>query len=263
MTRREAAKAAPRTGQAPQATYVFCLVQSARAPSLRGVPASVPGAGPLRIISVDRDIWAAVADAPLAHFAGDPLQKELQDVEAISRHALAHASVVEFFFRRAPVIPLKLFTLFSSDDAARADLRSRRRQLARMFAGLRGMEEWGVRIVAGQVQAESARSLSSGRQYLSVKRQLHQQTIAPARATVRAIGGAFTALGRIAAKTRKDGFPPPAKGRPYVTGASFLVKVQRRAQWKKAIARTTAALAAKGHQLEVSGPWPPYHFVSR
>lgn len=252
-----------RPGQAAHATYVFCLVQSARAPSLRGVPASVPGAGPPRIVSVDRDIWAVVADAPLAHFSGDELQRELQDVEAISRHALAHASLVEFFFRRAPVIPLKLFTLFSTDAAARADLQSRRRQLARMFAGVRGLEEWGVRIVAGQVQAESARSLASGRQYLAVKRQLHQQAIAPPRATVRALGGALAALGRIAAKTRKEAFPPPAKGRPYVAGASFLVKVQRRPQWKKALQTTTAALAAKGHHLDVSGPWPPYHFVSR
>ncbi|RPI51517.1 MAG: hypothetical protein EHM55_18720 [Acidobacteria bacterium] len=244
------------------ATYVFCLVQSGRAPSLRSVPASLPGAGAPRLIPVDRDIWAVVADAPLERFEGEELQRELQDVEAISRHALAHASVVEFFFRHAPVIPLKLFTLFSSDDAASAHLQSRREELTRMFAGLRGLEEWGVRIVAGQVEAESSRTLSSGRDYLQVKKRLHDETAAPPRSTVRAVDGALKALGRIASKTRKEAFPAPGKGRPYVTGTSFLVKVERRAEWKRAIAKTAAALARQGHHLAMSGPWPPYHFVS-
>ena len=63
---------------------------------------------------------------PMRRSTGFPatrLQKDLQDVEAISRHALAHASVVEFFFRSAPVIPLKLFTLFSSDERGQQHLR--------------------------------------------------------------------------------------------------------------------------------------------
>jgi hypothetical protein len=245
------------------ATYVYCLVQSGKAPSLRGVPASVPGAAVPRLVAVDRDVWAVVADAPLERFAGEQLHQDLQDVEAISRHALAHASVIEFFFRRAPVIPLKLFTLFSSDAKAQEHLRGRLALLRRMFAGLAGLEEWGVRIIAGEVEAESARMLRSGRDYLAVKKRLHEQTVAPSRATMRAANSALKSLGRLASRTRKDAFPPPGKGRPYVTGASFLVKAQRRGEWKKHAARLAAALAAEGHRLEMSGPWPPYHFVSR
>ena len=131
------------------ATYVFCLVQSVRPPSLRGVPDSVPGAGAPRLIAVDRDVWAVVADAPLERFGGEQLRDELQDVEAISRHALAHASVIEFFFRRAPVIPLKLFTLFSADDRVRQHLETRLTRLRKLFEELRGLEEWGVRVITG------------------------------------------------------------------------------------------------------------------
>lgn len=253
-----------RPGHVPSnATYVYCLVQSGKAPSLRGVPGSVPGAGQPRLLAIDRDVWAVVADAPLERFAGEPLQQDLQDVEAISRHALAHASVIEFFFRRAPVIPLKLFTLFSSDEKARADVRSRLAALKRMFAQLRGLEEWGVRIIAGEVEAEAARTLDSGRDYLQVKKRLQDLTVAPSRGTVRAANGALKSLGRFASKTRKAGFPPPGRGRPYVTGASFLVKAKRRGAWKKHAAALAAALAAQGHRLEMSGPWPPYHFVSK
>jgi len=246
-----------------QATYLYCLVQSAAAPSLRGVPASIPGAGVPRVLAIGRDVWAIVADAPLERFTGEALEQALQDVEAISRHALAHASVIEFFFRRAPVIPLKLFTLFSSDEKTRQDVRSRLAALRRMFAALRGLEEWGVRIVAGEVESESARTLDSGRDYLKVKKRLHEQTVAPSRATMRAANGALRDLGRVASKARREAFPPAGRGRPYVVGASFLVKVTRRDAWKKHTAKLGAALAAEGHRLELNGPWPPYHFVSK
>ena len=172
------------------ATYVYCLVQAAKPPSARGVPASVPGAGAPRLLAIDRDVWAVVADAPLDRFAAEVLQQELQDVEAISRHALAHAAVIEFFFRRAAVIPLKLFTLFSSDETAREHVRGRLPALKRMFGALRGLEEWGVRIFAGEAEAESARTVDSGRDYLQVKKRLHEQTVAPSRATIRAVNGA-------------------------------------------------------------------------
>ena len=93
------------------ASYVFCLVQGRRPPSLRGAPGGVPGSGRPRLIPIHTDMWAVVADAPLERFSGEQLRSDLQDIEAVSRHALAHASVIEFFFRRSPVIPLKLLTL--------------------------------------------------------------------------------------------------------------------------------------------------------
>lgn len=246
-----------------QATYVYCLVQSAKPTPTRGVPESVPGAGAPRLLHIDRDVWAVVADAPLDRFSGEALQQELQDIEAISRHALAHASVVEFFFQRAPVIPLKLLTLFSSDDKTRAHVRGRLATLTRMFASLRGLEEWGVRIVAGDIDAESARTLESGREYLQTKKRLHDRAAAPPRGVIRTANGALTSLGRIANKTRKETFPPPGRGRPFVTGASFLVKTKRRGLWKKQAAKIARSLAAEGHRMEMSGPWPPYHFVSK
>ena len=48
-----------------------------------------------------------------------------------------------------------------------------------------------------------------------------------------------------------------------MTGASFLVKAKRRQAWKAHAARIESALVAQGHRLEMSGPWPPYHFVSK
>src|SRR5439155_7801536 len=98
----------------------------------------MPGSSAPRILSVDRGIWAVVADAPLERFSGERFQEELQDIEAVSRLALAHASMVEFFFQRTPVIPLKLLTLFSTDERARRQLAGRGSAVRGLFARLRG-----------------------------------------------------------------------------------------------------------------------------
>ena len=251
------------------ATYVYCLVQSARAPELKGAPEGMPGAGRPRTLAVDRGVWAVVADAPLDRFSGDLLQQELQDIEAVSRHALAHASMIEFFFQRSSVIPVKLFTLFSQDERARRHLAGRGSKVRKMFERLRGLEEWGVRITASNRPPAVRRpGLSgtaapvSGRSYLEVKKRLKDDDGAPSSATRREVSAAMKALGKLAAKSRAEDFPPPGRGRPYVTGASFLVKARRRAAWKKRVSQLTASLAKQNHRLEVSGPWPPYHFVT-
>jgi hypothetical protein len=249
---------------------VFCLVQSAGPPSLRGVPDSVPGAGPPRLLPIDRGLWAVVADAPLDRFSSERLQDDLQDLEAVSRHALAHASVVEFFFRKAPVIPLQLFTLFSEDERARQQLASRRAALTSLFARLRGLEEWGVRIIADPMGGDGVAgreppggsSAPSGREYLRTKKRLLDLSADPPKAVIKEANAALKSLERVAAGVRRQPFPAAGRNRPLVTGASFLVKAAKRSQWKKQVAALTRSLATHGHRLEVNGPWPPYHFAA-
>ena len=246
------------------ATYVFCLVQSARAPSLLGVPESVPGAGPARLLSIDRDIWAVVADAPLDRFSSEQLEQDLQDLEVVSRHAVAHASVVEFFFRKSTVIPLKLFTLFSADQRVTAQLANRSRALRTLFGRLRDREEWGVRVTVDPLSSgrTASRLLASGRDYLTVKKRLLDESGAPPPAAVKKARAALTSLRRMASDVRKETLPAPRRNRPFVIGASFLVPAKKRGAWTKQVANIAAALASHGHRLDLTGPWPPYHFAS-
>jgi hypothetical protein len=248
---------------ASHATYVYCIVQSVRSPSLRGIPDSVPGAGEPRALQIDGDLWAIVADAPLDRFSSDQLERDLQDLEAVSRHALAHAAVVEFMFRKAPLLPLQLFTLFSGDARVRQDLARRASSLRTLLLNLRGLEEWGVRISvnAAPVSALSGKP-ASGRDYLATKKRLLDRGGAPAQGAIREAGRAMKSLKRLAVKVRKQALPPPGRNRPIVSGASFLVPASKRAEWKKQVGSVASQLRKGGHQLDVTGPWPPYHFTS-
>jgi hypothetical protein len=63
--------------------------------------------------------------------------------------AVAHEAVVEHFAARrgATIVPMKLFTMFTSAERALANLRARRPVLVAALRRLRGCHEWGVRAV--------------------------------------------------------------------------------------------------------------------
>src|SRR5262245_59955286 len=249
---------------AKPATYVFCLVESKMVPSVRGAPGGMPGTGPVRALPIDRGLWAIVADAPLERYSAARLEQDLQDLEAVSRHALAHAATIEFFFKRSPVIPLKLFTLFSEEGRAQQHLVRRKARRRRLFSNLRGLEEWAVRISSAggrdAIIPDAMRPGLTGRSYLEAKKQLRNAE-SPTQKEKKEVDNALRELGRLAANARREKFPP-VPGRPYVGGASFLVHARRRATWRKRVARLAAELRKQGHTLDMTGPWPPYHFVA-
>jgi hypothetical protein len=249
------------TAPAGNATYVFCVAHATRAPSLLDVSARLPGAGPIRLLAIDRSLWAVVCDAPLATFSPDRIEAHLQDLEAISKYAVAHARVVESFFGRMPVVPLKLFTLFTSDERAHHYMRARSRTLKKLLAQVKGHEEWSVRLT---LAAGRERQLvrSSGLEYLKAKKRQRDRSRSRQGNAARRAAAALAPLKKLASGVSPQEFPAPPGSRSVVSGASFLVPVTKRRVWRRAVERLSADLARDGSQLNLTGPWPPYHFVS-
>jgi hypothetical protein len=105
-----------------------------------------------------------VADAPLSRYGEAPLARLVRDLDAVSRCAVAHSAVVAGCARRNPVLPLRLLTLFSSDDRAVALVRGRRAAIARRLDRVAGRAEWGVqaRLEAGGGSSAGARRRRPG-----------------------------------------------------------------------------------------------------
>src|SRR5438552_1835163 len=112
--------------KSPPATYVYCLVAAARRPSLARVPAGLSGTGRPRLLEIHPpaaggrrfDNWLVVAHAPLERYGETAIARGLSDLEWVARAAVAHESVVEAFISAPAVLPMKLFTIFSSDERA-------------------------------------------------------------------------------------------------------------------------------------------------
>src|SRR5258706_6060813 len=108
----------------PKGTYVYCVIAAARRPRLTRVPPGLPGMGPVRLLDVEGGLFVAVADAPLNRYSEAAINRGLTDLDWVSRAAVAHEAVVESFITETAVLPMKLFTIFTSDDRAMAHVRA-------------------------------------------------------------------------------------------------------------------------------------------
>src|SRR5262252_3633049 len=104
-------------------TYVYCVVASHRRP-LVGKVAGPPGTRAPRLLEVHPNRYLVVSDAPLQSFGETPLARRLSNLDWVSRAAVAHDAVVERFITADAVLPMKVFTIFTSDERALAKTRS-------------------------------------------------------------------------------------------------------------------------------------------
>ena len=282
-------------------TYVYCVVARPRVPKLTRVAAGPPGAGRVRLLEVDREgrskdregrskdregrskdrplpasnLYLVVADVPLARYGEAAIQRGLSNLDWVSRAAVAHEAVIESFIDAAAVLPMKLFTIFNSDERALAHMRADRPRIDALVKRLANHHEWGIRVVLDRTRAIEAarparthasivtgRSAGSGAAYLSrkkVQRDVSIELATRARDTVDALYDRLAAASRSA--RRRVATELPAQGGSLLLDAAFLVKRSRSKTFQALAAREARALSRGGYGLTLSGPWPPYTFV--
>jgi hypothetical protein len=252
------------------ATYVYCVVAAPRRPRIR-VTAGLPGTGRVRLVDVDRGLWIAVADAPLARYGERAINRSLSKVDWVSRAAVAQEAVVESFLQAAAaVLPMKMFTIFTSDERAVAHVRVQRPRIDALIARVKGRHEWSVRVVVAKAAkaakiaktAKAAAAGTSGVAYLSGKKERRdaaQELATRARETVAALYDRLAARARQA--VRRTASDLPVSGGPLLLDAAFLVPRGRTASFRRHVRREARGLARLGYGLTLTGPWPPYSFV--
>src|SRR6202008_318390 len=99
-----------------------------------------------RLLQAGRDLWLVAADAPLGQYGGAPIERGLKDLDWVALRGAAHARVVEYFARRRTTLPMKLFTLFTEDARALADVGAGEARIRRVLDRVAGRHEWGVRV---------------------------------------------------------------------------------------------------------------------
>jgi hypothetical protein len=250
------------------ATYVYCLIAGRVRPAVPRAPAGLPGIGPVRLLDVAGDgrgrglkHWLAVSEAPPARYSEDAINQRLSDLDWVSRAAIAHEAVIESFIDQPAVVPMKLFTIFTSDEAAVARSQADAARVSRLLRKLRGKSEWGVRLrrSAKAPPPRAASRAQSGREFLQQKllaRQAQGGTRAGDRATADRV---HRELKRLAgAAVRK---PPADEAGRLLLDAVFLATRAEAAALRRAVATRARALSAEGLDLVLTGPWPAYHFL--
>ncbi|MBI2188298.1 MAG: GvpL/GvpF family gas vesicle protein [Acidobacteria bacterium] len=281
-------------------TYVYCLVRAAGPPSLRRIPAGVPGARSVRLIEVPpkargpkpkaqspkpkaRD-WLVVSSVPARQYDEAAVERGLQQLDWVGARALAHEAVVEYFLP-APVLPMQLFTLFTSDERAIQHIAADARRIARIFARIEGRLEWGLRVtVSRPVQGSDPRTARgrpstraqgapsevegrgltprSGAEYLARKGELRHAGRGELVRARRDAERAYRAIKRTAAAARRrPEVEQAAPGSRVVLDAAFLVPLGGRRAFEAAVRRHARPLARAGTIVSLTGPWPAYNFI--
>jgi hypothetical protein len=251
------------------ATYVYCLVSTGKAPSLRGAPAGLPGTGKPRALDAGEGLWLVAADAPLDRYGEIPIEKGLQNLAWVSSCAVPHEAVVEHLSRKGTVVPMKLFTLFRSDERALQHVQSQRRRIDRLVERIEGREEWGLRVILDELsalrrareEAQGASPGSGGAAFLLRKKKEQdaaRELLENARDRAAKL---FEDLSPKADESRRRAPPPGEIGKRVLLDAAFLLRRAKVKPFQTAVRAQAKKLAALGYQLTLTGPWPPYNFV--
>ena len=226
--------------------------------------------GPVRLLDVDRRLWLAVADAPLNRYGEETINRKLSDLDWVSRAAIAHEAVVESFIDQRAVLPMKLFTIFTSDDRALEQVRGDRRRVDAIVKRVANQIEWGVRVTPSVApaakpvglggQAPRPKTARTGASYLSQKKAQRDAAVElaeRARETVIELYDRLSARSRLA--RRRSASELPVKGGPLLLDAAFLVPRARATAFRALVAGEARRLGPLGYQVDGERPVAAVH----
>ncbi|MFC9735573.1 GvpL/GvpF family gas vesicle protein [Streptomyces roseolus] len=216
---------------------------------------------------------ALVSDVPARAFDEEALRRRLEDLGALEGLARAHHGVVDAAFARAPVLPLRLATVYTDEGRVTDMLLAHQGGFTELLTWLDGHVELGVKVFvdpraassadAAPAPGEEAGPTSPGRAYLQRRRRQRHGTEELYRAAERVTGQ----VARAAREASRAAVVHRAQqgdltGGPGVNVANhaYLVPAVAEARFRAEV--EAAASGVAGVRVEVTGPWAPYSFAS-
>lgn len=247
------------------ASYVYCVVRSRAKPSTVRIPPGLRGGSRPAPLRVARSLWLIAADVPLRTYGPEALERGLRDIQWVADIAVAHEAVVEHFtrVRGATVVPMKLFTMFSSVDRAVVEFTRKIDAIQDVVQLVAGCEEWGVRILRAAAAPPRTKrpTAKTGAAFLAARKQVRDETVERARRAADQAEQVFDELEALTrAAWRREAVPDGATAPPLLD-AAFLVPVKQRARFRAAAKRLAARCADTAAEMTLTGPWPPYSFA--
>jgi hypothetical protein len=187
------------------------------------------------------------------------LEANMENLEWLALHGVRHQQVVAEIAETQTIVPARFGTLFSNETALLKDVQARSSALKKLFSRIADSDEWGIKVLAEQPQTAPASSkpAGSGRDYLQQKAARMKKKPEHSDADLSEF---LTALEKVATDSAPSGKVSGAQ--PGVLWqATFLVARSHRKKWERVLEEFVQRWQGK-RRIEVTGPWPPYSFVS-
>lgn len=249
--------------------YVYAVTRDAVMPEVDGIDATRH----FGVATIDR-ISAVFTLVSAEEFSQDVIDRRAGDLEWLGAIGYRHQSVVAELMKRTSIVPLRAFTLFSSEEALRSYLHANHELLSNVLQRLDGKQEWTLRIeldperwhAALPNRVASLRDLRNeiesappGKAFL-LKKKLQDETKRASHAAEQDLVLELerTILETLACETisenreRRDGAFPQI---------NMLINRDEESVLQELHATMDARYAAEGVTLALTGPWPPYSFT--
>jgi hypothetical protein len=235
----------------------------------------MPGARPARALAAGDGLWLIVSTVSASHYDEAALAAGLTNLDWVGRRAQAHEAIVEHFLTAPAVLPMQLFTLFSTDERALEHIAKERRRVDRILTRLERHQEWGLRLSFDEKDARQAveeahrgrRSRGStrgesGAAYLARKRDLLDVTRGQLTAAQNEADRLYRTMSRDATESRRRRATEQATpGSRLLLDAAFLVPKAQATAFRRTLRQHARKLSGSGLVVSLTGPWPPYNFV--
>jgi hypothetical protein len=234
-------------------------------------------------LSLERhgDVAALVCTLDAATYAPAALETSTADVEWLSPRAVSHDLVLTWASDNGTVIPLPMFSLFSSRDAVAAMLAERATELSATLARVARGREYALRVyrvdaellqsVVGlsprlKEMVDAAAAASPGQRYLLERKLDGEKKTEMRSVSAGIVDEIVSSLSAHALEMVRSPIPrvagtdAPTRG-TMVLNAAFLVSADSLDQFQRALSSLVECHGVHGFRFDFTGPWPPYHFV--
>ncbi|HVJ06865.1 MAG TPA: GvpL/GvpF family gas vesicle protein [Acidisarcina sp.] len=235
------------------AWYAYCIGEKQSFPELARHRKPIPFASVTGVSGNQVFLYPA---SDLALIVSEHNPEEQYDQKA----GVDHARVIADCFKLSTVLPFRFGTVFHDDEALRRSIRSNQRQFLANMERLRGKAEMHLKVVVDDSCREITRPVAQdcvGKEYLTslrenATRQRERQT--KARAISVQLHRMFAPLDEEISCRRID------TGKMLLDIAHLIDSKSVERYQNKYV---SAMQILKDCKLQLSGPWPPYHFVHK
>jgi len=239
--------------------YAHCALRSTTRPAVTGRWPRMPGGSAPRVLAVGEGLWVIASTVPSPEYDESGLATRLSDVEWVAECGVAHHDVIARAARVHAVAPFRLLTLFRSEARLVEEVVRLRSRIDRALDRVDDRREWVVRVAAVARTPKPPRARSkSGTSYLMARASQPRRSSAPSPIARRVARELVAELKAFADQVVRR----PSDAAHVLYDGALLVSRAREAELGNAVRQWAPRLAPVGCRVSLTGPWPPYSFVS-
>jgi len=274
-------------GEEEYGYYVYGIVGSDGSQSIEGLPKEgidpthpVYALQPSAISHQPSDINAIVSKVSLQEFGQEQLEAHLNDIKWVEAKVLAHQRTLEAMLASRTLVPMRFCTIYQSESRVQEILAQHYDDFVEALATLEGKHEWGVKVYCdGETLAQKVAEISD--RVKELKAEMEQKSSGAAYFLKNKIDETIAEeVERISdeyAQRSHDRLSSHAEEaiinalqskkltgqkEAMVLNGAYLVAKEQLAAFRAELESLAEEHSDLGFIYEMTGPWPPYNFVS-